>query len=364
MEGWVEKPPLGCQADPRHRLRSRGAARGSGSAGPSGRLLPRRGLLVIGARATRADGGTDRCVGAELLGRYPALQSRKIIASTLYSVFSQTYPVKEVIVIDDGSKDRSAAIVEAIAEVRPEIVFWSQPNRGAHHTINTGIQRATGDLVAILNSDDIYEPTRFRRIAAAFEAEPDLDAATTNMTFIDSDGNQIANTWFDEALAFYRQPGDLGQTLINGNIFMTTSNLVARRRLFDEIGLLSDLRYAHDVDFFLRLIAKGRRLAFIDEPHLRYRIHATNTISEGVYKVKLEWAAVTAFYLNQIWDGASHRANWLNGAGYVEILRKHQLTELVLLFMAYFKDRRAETLERHSFGADREFLDLVQAVMR
>jgi hypothetical protein len=90
----------------------------------------------------------------------PLYNHERYIEQTLQSVLSQTMPAHEIIVIDDGSTDGSAARVDRLRERHPQIALWSRENGGAHSAINAGIERATGDLVAILNSDDIYHPDR------------------------------------------------------------------------------------------------------------------------------------------------------------------------------------------------------------
>ena len=90
------------------------------------------------------------------------------VAQALESVIEQSAKPLEIIVIDDGSSDGSALVVQEIARRYPEIVFWSHPNQGAHYTINAGIKRAKGEYIAILNSDDVYHPDRLEECIAIF----------------------------------------------------------------------------------------------------------------------------------------------------------------------------------------------------
>lgn len=292
----------------------------------------------------------------------PLYNHEKFITAALYSIINQTLPPKEIIVIDDGSLDGSGALVEAVAEARPKIIFWSHPNRGAHNTINAGIHRASGDLVAILNSDDVYEPTRLERAAKALLARPEADVLMTSLKFINDDGAEISNPWFDRAIGFYHECNDLGLALVNGNFFMTTSNLVARRSLFSEVGYFADLRYAHDLDFFLRLVGHGKIIEYIDEKLLSYRLHGNNTISENHSKVKIEWAAAVAIYLHSRWSISVSPMRWNRSGHYLDILRKHELTELVLMFLAFFESNNVQTLERNTWQQDPSFMSALQAV--
>ena len=312
----------------------------------------------------------------------PLYNHERFIARTLDSVFRQTLPAHEIIVVDDGSRDGSARVVEKLFQAaaqagepragEPRLVFWSQPNRGAHATINAGIHRATGDLVAILNSDDLYHPDRLAAMAAAFRERPETDALATGLDFIDGDGRPMANPWHDEAMAFHRRGGDLALSLINANLVMTTSNLMVRRRLFDRVGHFSPLRYAHDLDFFLRLLAEGADFQILDRPLLSYRLHTTNTISEGPQRVKPEHAAAAAFFLHRLWDrpgrgGPAERGpvDWERAARLLDVLDRHALTVPVQLCLTYFRNHPTDTLERSPFHGDAAFRNvLADAVAR
>ena len=286
----------------------------------------------------------------------PLYNHDRYIEQTLQSALSQTQPVHEIVVIDDGSSDASAGLVDRLCKRHPQIILWSKENGGAHSAINAGIQRATGDLIAILNSDDIYHPDRLTVILRAFDSAPEMDAAVTGLDFIDADDRAIRNPWYEDGIAFHRRTPNLALTLVNGNIFMTTSNLVARRSLFDEVGGFSALRYAHDLDFFLRLIAMGKKIRVIDQPLLSYRQHPGNTIKEGALKVKAEWAVAVAFFLDQLWGRAARdRTDWGEAGEFLAVLDHHGLTAAVLLCMAFFRQHPSKSLEDSSFHEDEAF---------
>ena len=166
----------------------------------------------------------------------------------------------EIIVVNDGSTDGSERIMSEILHHHPDIVFWSQPNQGAYQAINAGIHRATGDLVAILNSDDCYHPQRLKRCAQVLAASTKITAVTTALDFMDASGKKVKNRWYERNRSFYDKEGDLPLALMNGNFFMTTSNIVIRRSVFQDIGYFAPLRYVHDLDFFLRLLVHGKHI--------------------------------------------------------------------------------------------------------
>jgi glycosyltransferase involved in cell wall biosynthesis len=90
----------------------------------------------------------------------PLYNHQNYIEKAINSALEQTARPVEVIVIDDGSYDQSAAIARSMSLKDSRIRFWSRANRGAHETINEGIRNSVGEFVAILDSDDIYHPQR------------------------------------------------------------------------------------------------------------------------------------------------------------------------------------------------------------
>jgi glycosyltransferase involved in cell wall biosynthesis len=282
----------------------------------------------------------------------PLYNHERYIIQALESVFSQTVRPKEVIVVDDGSKDNSLAIAKKIAQSHPEMTVWSHANQGAHYTINFGIRQATGDYISVLNSDDTYHPNRFAECLTVFVDNPDVEVVFTGLSFMNENGKSIQNPWYKQARAFYEQIDDLSLALINGNFLMTTSNLIVRRAVFNELGYFSALRYAHDLDFFLRLLLHGKHLALHDKQLLSYRIHSGNTISEDVLRVKVEWAASVAFFIYKLWQ---HQRDWGYCAKLTEITDRHTLTRLIMYFFAFFQSLPSEKLSCDAFVHDESF---------
>jgi glycosyltransferase involved in cell wall biosynthesis len=93
----------------------------------------------------------------------PAYNASATIERTLRSVMAQTYANLEIIVVDDGSNDGTAAIVERIAREEPRIIFLRQPNAGVAAARNTGIARAQGEFIAPIDADDIWHPRKVEK---------------------------------------------------------------------------------------------------------------------------------------------------------------------------------------------------------
>lgn len=269
----------------------------------------------------------------------PLYNHEQYIEAALDSVLSQTVRPAQIVVVDDGSTDGSADKVRRLARQHEEIVFWSQPNRGAHHALNAALHRAGGEYVAILNSDDSFMPERLEACLDAFRQDPAIDAVATAAVFMDGQGRRIDSAWYEEARAFYDKEGDLPLALFHANFLLSTSNLFARRRLFEEVGYFAPLRYTHDLEFFLRLPLMGKRLHFIDQPLLAYRFHGENTIVENQARADVEQAAVFALFLHRLRRRAGSETAWRGLlARHVEVLGRRGYLDLVEDFLARLED--------------------------
>jgi glycosyltransferase involved in cell wall biosynthesis len=119
----------------------------------------------------------------------PLYNHERFIEGALQSVYAQSVQPGQVIVVDDGSQDASLRIAQNFAASHSDtMIVCSHPNQGAHYTINAGIRQATGDIVAILNSDDLYSQNRFVECLPLFQANPNLSAVFTALTFINESG--------------------------------------------------------------------------------------------------------------------------------------------------------------------------------
>jgi glycosyltransferase involved in cell wall biosynthesis len=272
----------------------------------------------------------------------PLYNHAHFIKQALESVVAQGEIVKEVIVIDDGSKDDSLSIARAFAAAHPHIKVSSHENRGAAATLNRGVQEATGEFVAILNSDDYWMPERLTRLVRALDLDAGLALAASGISFVDGDGRESQNIWYEQALGQFVAGRDLGLALVDANFLMTTSNFVVRRHVFARLGGFADIRYAHDLDFVLRLAVRGLRIGFIDDKLLAYRSHGTNTIKESHQKVRVDWAIVSAFYLWCLMGKVPQDQMRIQKCR--RILDRHRLTKAVDDCVRYFEANASVSL--------------------
>jgi glycosyltransferase involved in cell wall biosynthesis len=290
----------------------------------------------------------------------PLYNHERYIGEAIRSILAEGKLVREIIVIDDGSSDGSILVMEKLARQDPRIVFRTQSNQGAHATINAGLRSCSGEFLTILNSDDAYLPGRLSILVAALDADPEASIAASALAFMNDAGEAIRNAWYEEILAGQNASQGLGVALINGNFLMTTSNLLFRRSSLEELGFFAPLRYAHDLDFALRAVAFGKRILVVDQMLLRYRIHATNTISEDHSKVRSEWAICAAAYFANGLDGSlPNKMDWETAAALEDVLRRHELSKAVHLCMSYLRRWGMEPLDRNRLVSDQDFLKRV-----
>jgi len=215
----------------------------------------------------------------------PSYNHERYIRQAVESVLFQSHSDLELIVVDDGSSDRSLDYLRGVRDSRFRLV--EQANAGAHNAINRGLAMAKGDYLAILNSDDIFYPDRLAVCLHRLRAGVDLVA--TWLEVINHKGKVLGvKEGWQNMLPWPITPlhGQLTVldaftiNLLQTNFVSTTSNMVFSRRLYESIGGMANLRFVHDWDFLLRAVCDFR-CELIEMPLLQYRIHATNTISSN-----------------------------------------------------------------------------------
>ncbi|MBN2704889.1 MAG: glycosyltransferase [Deltaproteobacteria bacterium] len=290
----------------------------------------------------------------------PAYNHELWVEATLASVFRQTLTDFELVVVDDGSSDRTAAIVQACRDPRLRLVC--QPNQGTAAAINRGLSLCRGRFIAILNSDDLYSPERLAVLAALLEKNPQAGMVFSRVALIDGRGRRLStkapeSVWLKAAETEYLSGGDLLLCLLKDNFACTSSNFFFRRQLLFEVGGFRDLRYVNDLDFLLRVLAR-RQGIFCRRILLSYRQHGGNTLNERKREKKVEFHLETAWILASACADGELLRRWdfptLSGL-LAEYYRLH--LDCLLFSLLYFLARRT------SFGSLSELSPEVFAVL-
>jgi len=191
----------------------------------------------------------------------PSYNQARYLEETILSVLNQDYPRLEYLIIDGGSTDGS---VEIIRKHENRLAYWvSEPDDGQSHAVNKGFERATGTVLAWLNSDDTYEPGAVRSAVEAFIAFPHIDAVYGDCTNIDPTG---------AVMAVYRaRPLDLSNFLTD--CFIHQPTVFMRRRVRDLVGPLDpSFQMCMDYEYWLRTAAACRWL-YIPRVLAHFRVH-------------------------------------------------------------------------------------------
>ncbi|MHC5768216.1 MAG: glycosyltransferase family 2 protein [Nostoc sp.] len=199
----------------------------------------------------------------------PAYNSLKFLPETMESVFKQTFKDFEVLVVNDGSSDDTEHWVSQIADPRFKLI--TQENQGLSGARNTGIAHASGEYIAFLDADDLWEPTKLEKQVLCLEENSEIGLVYTWVALIDENGNFTGRVFKNYA------ENDVWHKLIEHNIVESGSVAMVRRQCFDTCGVFDrNLRsFVEDWDMWLR-IASRYPFKVMKEPLVYYRQHSTS----------------------------------------------------------------------------------------
>ena len=207
----------------------------------------------------------------------PLYQTESYIAEALRSVLAQTFGDFEVLVIDDGSRDRGPEIARSFPDPRIKVI--TQENRGLAGARNTGIRLARGEFVALLDADDVWLPRKLELHVAHLDGDESIDVSFSASRLIDEEGGDIG---------LVQRP--IAGTLTSADFFCRNpvgngSAPVLRRSALDRIAFEDaelartcwfdeHFRQSEDIECWVRMVAgAGCRFACIDEPLTLYRVN-------------------------------------------------------------------------------------------
>jgi len=161
----------------------------------------------------------------------PAFNAAETIHETLHSISQQTYRALEVIVVDDGSTDETAAIARQRSLSDPRFRLVSKPNGGVATARNEGIRASKGEFVAFIDADDLWHPTKIaKQIEALLSGDPDIALVYSPFRLIDANGKVLASPHK------YGVNGWVLHRHFHTNLVGNGSALLIRRRVLEEFG--------------------------------------------------------------------------------------------------------------------------------
>lgn len=204
----------------------------------------------------------------------PVYNTERYVAQAVKSILTQTFTDFELIIIDDGSIDRSLEIMQKYAAKDKRIRLANRENRGISRTRNELLAEAEGEFIALMDSDDVALPERLTRQVEFLRSRPDVLCVGSAYQFIDEKGNLLLNCFEPESSA------EIQQGLLAGYANkMLQPSVMIRRDSLVEIGSYDETTLAEDLDMFLRLGEVGE-LANLKELLMKYRIRMNSFCGE------------------------------------------------------------------------------------
>jgi len=195
----------------------------------------------------------------------PSYNQAQFLEDTIQSVVTQDYPNFEYIIIDGGSTDDS---VDIIRKYEKYLAYWvSEPDHGQTHAINKGIKRSGGDIIAYINSDDMYLPGAFEAISKQFLEKSEIDIVYGDHLIVDKNGKIIKKKrelGFDHTMC----------CMIGFGLIVTQPTAFMRRSIFNNVGIFDELyHYNMDSDFWFRCANNGAHFKHIPSYLVKFRWH-------------------------------------------------------------------------------------------
>ncbi len=214
----------------------------------------------------------------------PAYNAERTILQTIESIQEQTFKDLEIIVINDGSSDRTLEILDTVKDQRLKV--YSYPNGGLPTARNRGISRATGDYISFIDADDLWTKDKLEKQLLALQRNPKAGVAYSWVIFMVEDSEFPENVTFvpDNKASF---SGNIYPDLLLGNFIGNGSNILARRKAIKSVGGFEpSLKSCEDWDYYLRLAAKWE-FVLVPEPQILYR-KITGTMTSKAHTMEAE----------------------------------------------------------------------------
>jgi len=207
----------------------------------------------------------------------PAYNVEPYVGDAIGSALAQTFTDLEVIVVDDGSTDETAQAVRTLARQDSRVKLVQQPNRGLAGARNSALRASRGEFLALLDSDDVWEPTFLEQQLAILHARPDVDIVTGNGWYLGgAKHGQVARPQPDP-----RPAPELASII--GDEWSVFIMSVFRRHVYTGIGPFDEsMRSNEDYDFWLRAAVAGFTFARNDTPLGHYRVRSDSLSASNI----------------------------------------------------------------------------------
>ncbi|MBX5445312.1 glycosyltransferase family 2 protein [Sphaerobacter sp.] len=217
------------------------------------------------------------------------------LGEAIESALGQTYPSVEVIVVDDGSTDDSRRVIERYGD---RIVRVLKANGGQASAVNAGVAAARGDIVFLLDADDVLAPDIVAKVVDAFRDHPEASLVQFRLAVVDAERRPLGRC--DPPLTHPLWSGDLREHILrHGNSFPCppTSGNAARAAALRRIGPIPEDVYRYGVDQFLTMtLPLAGQVVGLDVIGGEYRVHGTNFYGGASAASRAQHAVEVAYH--------------------------------------------------------------------
>lgn len=223
----------------------------------------------------------------------PSYNQGAFVEQTIRSVLLQRYPNVEYVMMDGGSTDETTEILERYAPFFSYVT--SARDAGQSDAIRRGFERCSGEIMAYINSDDLFGPDTFYVVADFFDKHPEIDAVYSHRCGIDA-GGTVSWVWYLPPHVDY---------LMKRWDLIPQETMFWRRRLYERVGGIDDtFRFAMDYDLFVKFMEHGK-LFRNDRFHGAFRQHDNAKTSQLL-------ATVGAAEIQRVWRDHGTKVNYLD----------------------------------------------------
>jgi glycosyltransferase involved in cell wall biosynthesis len=256
----------------------------------------------------------------------PTLNQRQFIEQTIESVLNQNYPNLEYIVVDGGSQDGT---IDLLKKYEKRLRWISERDRGQADAINKGIRMSTGDIIAYLNSDDVYGPNTLHSVSRYFMNHPEILWLTGKCRIIDEQNRMVRRL-----ITRYK---DFLLKRFSYNLLLVTNPISQpatfwKRSVMDEFGLFDvEEHLVMDYEYWLRIGRKYMPL-IADDYLASFRVYTTSKTSSFFLKTfKREMVLARRYSTSSLLD-------WLHFLNYISIAAAY----LILNTLARLKTKKED----------------------
>lgn len=224
----------------------------------------------------------------------PAYNMEAYLKDAIESALAQTWPNCEIIVVNDGSKDKTEEIAKSF-ESRG-VILINQENKGLAGARNTGIKNARGNYIALLDADDLFLPEKIEKQVEYLEGHSGCGVSYCGLYhFYEDRPKDLLSLDYN----FYS--GEMAKNNILYKNFINPLSVVIRKESTDKIGLFNeDFKRTEDWEYWVRLMFGGISFEYLDEPLAKYRMRPSTSLSynakDEVHRKALQYKVFKDLY--------------------------------------------------------------------